>query len=167
VSRGGTASGGTSSAGGATSIGGTTSGGASSTGGSTAPTADDLRRYYLYGRYHLRRHELHGRLDSPDGRDDLRRHQLHGRIQRVHGGTASGGTASTEAHRTGGTAHTGPWRIVPLGDSITGTTCYPQLLSQLLIKAGRSNFTLVGSQLNNQACNGAPNVQSEGMAGIG
>jgi hypothetical protein len=51
------------------------------------------------------------------------------------------------------------------GRAFTGTTCYPQLLSRLLIQAGRDGFVLVGSQLNNQVCNGAPNVQSEGHGG--
>jgi lysophospholipase L1-like esterase len=88
---------------------------------------------------------------------------------RSSGGASTGGAANGGSSKggsgMGGTAHVGPWRIVPLGDSITGTTCYPQLLSRLLIGAGRSNFILVGSQLNNQVCDGAPNVQSEGHGG--
>jgi lysophospholipase L1-like esterase len=83
---------------------------------------------------------------------------------RSSGGASTGGAASGGSSM-GGSAHVGPWRIVPLGDSITGTTCYPQLLSRLLIQAGRSNFIFVGSQLNNQVCDGAPNVQSEGHGG--
>jgi lysophospholipase L1-like esterase len=54
---------------------------------------------------------------------------------------------------------------MPLGDSITGTTCYPQLLDQSLRAVGRSNFELVGTILNNQDCAGAPFVQSEGHGG--
>ena len=76
-----------------------------------------------------------------------------------------GGISAGSGGVSGGSGHPATWRVVPLGDSITGSTCYPQLLSQLLIKAGRTNFSFVGSQLNNQDCNGAPNVQSEGHGG--
>ncbi len=54
---------------------------------------------------------------------------------------------------------------MPLGDSITGSMCPPQLLSQQLKTSGRTNFVFVGSNLNNQNCNGAPNVQTEGHGG--
>lgn len=54
---------------------------------------------------------------------------------------------------------------MPLGDSITGTTCYPKLLSQELIGKGRTSFTFVGTVLDNQACGDAPNVQTEGHGG--
>jgi lysophospholipase L1-like esterase len=55
---------------------------------------------------------------------------------------------------------------MPLGDSITGTTCYPQLLSKELIAKGHTNFTFVGTNLNNQGCGaGAPSVQTEGHGG--
>lgn len=55
---------------------------------------------------------------------------------------------------------------MPLGDSITGTTCYPQLLSKELIAKGRTKFTFVGTNLNNQSCgSGAPNLQTEGHGG--
>ncbi|MDP8999620.1 MAG: SGNH/GDSL hydrolase family protein [Myxococcota bacterium] len=57
------------------------------------------------------------------------------------------------------------WRIMPLGDSITGSMCPPQLLSQQLKANGRTNFIFVGSNLNNQSCYGAPNVQTEGHGG--
>ncbi len=48
------------------------------------------------------------------------------------GGPSSAGTGGTAgASGAGGSpAHAGAWRIMPLGDSITGNTCYPQLLSQ-------------------------------------
>src|SRR5664280_508972 len=90
------------------------------------------------------------------------------------GGTKStGGTTSTGgAKATGGTAaaggstRQGVWRIVPLGDSITGTTCYPQLLSKNLISGGHTNFVFVGSITNNQSCgSNAPSVKSEGHTG--
>lgn len=79
----------------------------------------------------------------------------------VAGSGAGGSSASPGSTKT----HDGPWRIMPLGDSITGTTCYPQLLSKKLEDAGKSNFEFVGSNLNNQSCNGAPNVQTEGHGG--
>jgi lysophospholipase L1-like esterase len=66
---------------------------------------------------------------------------------------------------SGSVAHTGVWRIMPLGDSITGTMCPPQLLSQQLIQNGHTDFVFVGSNLNNQSCYGAPNVQTEGHGG--
>ena len=82
-----------------------------------------------------------------------------------NGGTAGSAGMSSAAGGTGGSTHTGNWRITPLGDSITGTTCGPQLLSKELIDKGHSNFTFVGTNLNNQSCNGAPNVQTEGHGG--
>jgi len=54
---------------------------------------------------------------------------------------------------------------MPLGDSITGEMCPPQLLSQQLIQSGHTHFVFVGSNLNNQSCYGAPNVQTEGHGG--
>jgi lysophospholipase L1-like esterase len=53
---------------------------------------------------------------------------------------------------------------MPLGDSITATTCYPQLVAKNLITAGHANFQFVGSELNNQACN-ASHVPTEGHSG--
>jgi lysophospholipase L1-like esterase len=81
------------------------------------------------------------------------------------GGSYTGGTDSGGAGGSGGFTHEGDWRVMPLGDSITGTTCYPQLLDQSLRAEGRSNFELVGTVLNNQACDSAPFVQSEGHGG--
>lgn len=55
---------------------------------------------------------------------------------------------------------------MPLGDSITGTTCYPQLLSKELISKGHTNFDFIGLNLNNQSCGtGAPNLMTEGHGG--
>jgi lysophospholipase L1-like esterase len=62
-------------------------------------------------------------------------------------------------------AHTGVWRITPLGDSITEDTCGPQLLSQELISNGHTNFVFVGTETNDQSCSNAPDVQSEGHGG--
>jgi hypothetical protein len=73
-------------------------------------------------------------------------------------------TVITDA-MTASNIHTGPWKIMPLGDSITGTTCYPQLLSKELIDNGRTNFAFVGTNTNVQSCNGAPTVQTEGHGG--
>ena len=39
-----------------------------------------------------------------------------------------------------------------LGDSITATTCYPQLVYGNLRSAGHTNFSFVGSVVNNQGC---------------
>lgn len=86
-------------------------------------------------------------------------------------GVAGGGSAGFLAASggAGGTVsippHTGMWRITPLGDSITGNTCGPQLLSKALIDHGKTNFTFIGSNLNNQSCNGAATVQTEGHGG--
>ncbi len=81
------------------------------------------------------------------------------------GGTNGGGAAAGGAGNAGGSTHTGVWKVMPLGDSITGTTCYPQLLSQTLKTAGHTNFQFVGTSLNNQSCNGAPSLQTEGHGG--
>ena len=55
---------------------------------------------------------------------------------------------------------------MPLGDSITGSTCYPQLLSKELISKGHTNFNFIGTNLNNQSCGaGAPNLMTEGHGG--
>jgi lysophospholipase L1-like esterase len=81
------------------------------------------------------------------------------------GHAGAGGSAAGSGGSTSLPPHTGKWRITPLGDSITGTTCGPQLLSKALLDNGKTNFTFVGSNLNNQSCNGAPNVQTEGHGG--
>jgi lysophospholipase L1-like esterase len=78
-------------------------------------------------------------------------------------GKSSG--ASDAGKDTGRIAHEGPWRITFLGDSITGEMCPPQLLSQQLIQNGYTDFTFVGTNLNDQSCYGAPNVYTEGHGG--
>ena len=78
---------------------------------------------------------------------------------------AGGGPAGGANAASAGSTHTGTWRITPLGDSITGTTCGPQLLSKELKDKGKSNFSFIGTNLNNQSCNGAPTVQTEGHGG--
>jgi len=85
------------------------------------------------------------------------------------GAVSRSGVGGSESGRNGGASrlppHAGSWRITPLGDSITGSTCGPQLLSKALIDHKKTNFTFVGSNLNNQSCNGAGAVQSEGHGG--
>ncbi|MGC4064134.1 MAG: GDSL-type esterase/lipase family protein [Polyangiaceae bacterium] len=81
------------------------------------------------------------------------------------GGAGTGGTRASGGATSGGATHTGVWKVMPLGDSITGTTCYPQLTSQTLKSGGHTNFQFVGTNLNNQGCNGAPTVQTEGHGG--
>ena len=82
------------------------------------------------------------------------------------GGAGSGGAGSGGAGGGGSPPHTGMWHIMPLGDSITGNTCYPQLLSKELISKGHANFSFIGMNLNNQGCGaGAPNLMTEGHGG--
>lgn len=84
----------------------------------------------------------------------------------IAGGTGGAGGTGDAGGGSGGTsAHVGAWHIMPLGDSITGTTCYPQLLSQKLKDGGHDSFDFLGSITNNQSCNGAPNVVTEGHGG--
>jgi hypothetical protein len=79
------------------------------------------------------------------------------------GGAGSGGANGGSA----GSTHTGPWNVMMLGDSITASTCYPQLLSQQFKSGGHTNFEFIGSQTTNQSCNGAPAVKTEGHGGYG
>jgi len=82
------------------------------------------------------------------------------------GANATGGaTAIGGATGAGGATHAGKWQIMPLGDSITGTTCYPKLLAKKLNDNGHTNFSFVGTVLNNQGCGSAPDVQTEGHGG--
>jgi hypothetical protein len=89
------------------------------------------------------------------------------------GGAAAGtpGSSGSSGNATGGgagTNHTGVWNVMPLGDSITAATCYPQVLAQKLKAGGHTNFQFVGSQTTNQSCGSdAPSVKSEGHGGYG
>jgi hypothetical protein len=86
------------------------------------------------------------------------------------GATAAGGTgAGTGGVGAGGTNHTGVWKVMPLGDSVTGSTCYPQILSKDLIAGGHTNFQFIGTVTNNQGNCGAstPSVKTEGHGGYG
>jgi len=80
-------------------------------------------------------------------------------------GAPSGAAGSAGSAGAASPPHVGSWRITLLGDSITGSTCGPQFLSKALIDHGKTNFTFVGSNLNNHSCNGASPVQSEGHGG--
>ncbi|MGB8298418.1 MAG: hypothetical protein WCG85_23585 [Polyangia bacterium] len=85
------------------------------------------------------------------------------------GGTVTGGTTSTGgATGGGGSTHTGVWKVMMLGNSITGSTCYPQVLSSQLIAGNHVNFQFVGTVTNNQSCGAnTPSVKTEGHGGYG
>jgi hypothetical protein len=84
------------------------------------------------------------------------------------GGAATGGAKATGGAGIGGGTHIGAWKVMPLGDSVTGSTCYPQLLSKTLIAGGHTNFQFVGTVTNSQGCGtGAPSVKTEGHGGYG
>ena len=84
-------------------------------------------------------------------------------------GGVTGGTPSTGgATGAGGSTHAGQWKVMMLGDSITGSTCYPQILSAQLITCKHTNFQFVGTVTNNQSCGAnAPSVKTEGHGGYG
>ncbi|MES1207387.1 MAG: GDSL-type esterase/lipase family protein, partial [Pseudomonadota bacterium] len=84
------------------------------------------------------------------------------------GGAVAGGSGGRGGTGAGGTTHTGVWKVMPFGDSVTGSTCYPQILSKDLIAAGHTNFQFIGTVTNNSSCgNGATSVKSEGHGGYG
>jgi lysophospholipase L1-like esterase len=91
------------------------------------------------------------------------------------GGLGGGGTdGAAGAPGTGGAAagksgHTGVWHVMMLGDSVTESTCYPQITYGQLMAGGHSNFQFVGMETTNQSCgSGAPaSVKDEGHAGYG
>jgi len=88
------------------------------------------------------------------------------------GGRAMGGGGNGNANANGGTTgagganHTGVWKVMPFGDSVTGSTCYPQVLSKVLIAGGHTNFQFIGTVTNNCG-NGTPSVKTEGHGGYG
>ena len=83
------------------------------------------------------------------------------------GGAA--GTTGTGGGAGGGSGHTGLWHVMMLGDSVTESTCYPQLTYEQLMAGNHSNFQFVGTETSNQSCgSGAPgSVKDEGHAGYG
>ena len=83
-------------------------------------------------------------------------------------GMANAGTSGMANGGSSGTPHQGPWKVMMLGDSVTGNFCYPQFLARDLIAGGHTNFTFVGTVTNNNGCgNGVPSVKSEGHGGYG
>jgi lysophospholipase L1-like esterase len=92
------------------------------------------------------------------------------------GGSSTGGETGTGGAGgmvvggvpgAGGSTHTGVWSVMMLGDSVTQSTCYPQLTYQQLQAANHTNFQFVGTQTTNQACGGASSVKDEGHGGYG
>ena len=79
---------------------------------------------------------------------------------------ASGGGAASGGAGGSGNAHTGAWKVMMLGDSVTAATCYPQLVSKTLIAGGHTNFQFIGTQTNQQSCS-ATQVREEGHGGYG
>lgn len=79
---------------------------------------------------------------------------------------SSGSAGSTSGGEGAAGMHSGPWKVMMLGDSIVASTCYPQLVSKGLIDQAHTNFTFIGTQTNNQACN-ASHVMDEGHGGYG
>lgn len=77
-----------------------------------------------------------------------------GGSQATGGAVSTGGSNATAGAGFGGSTstHAGVWKIMMLGDSITATTCYPQLVYQALRAAGHTNFSFVGGIINNQSC---------------
>jgi mannan endo-1,4-beta-mannosidase len=80
--------------------------------------------------------------------------------------TADSGSGSPTPGDAGAVRSGGPWKVMMLGDSITGSTCYPQLVSKGLIAQGHTNFQFVGTQKSQQSCNAAQ-VLTEGHGGYG
>jgi lysophospholipase L1-like esterase len=89
------------------------------------------------------------------------------------GASGTGGRAGTNGAAgttgAGGATHTGAWKVMMLGDSVTESTCYPQITDETLLAGNHTNFQLVGSETSNQPCgSGAPaSVKDEGHAGYG
>ena len=151
--------GGTKATGGASSIGGTTAtggssaaggtrntGGASATGGSSAAGGSIAT----------------GGASATGGTRSTGGASATGGTRLTGGASATGGTKATGGASSGGSTHTGTWKIMPLGDSITATTCYPQLVYGDLRSAGHTNFAFIGSIVNNQSC-GVSGLPSGGL----
>jgi lysophospholipase L1-like esterase len=99
-----------------------------------------------------------------------------GGVTGTAGTTATGGATGQGASAgkggvagAGGATHTGTWNVMPLGDSITEDTCYPQLTYAQLMAGNHKNFQFVGTETTNQSCgSGAPSsVKDEGHGGYG
>lgn len=86
--------------------------------------------------------------------------------------TGSGGQTVTGSGGMGGTGlpmgkptHDGPLRIMPLGDSITETTCYRARLWEKLQDAGLTDFDYVGSRVFVNCGNPDYDGDNEGHSG--
>ena len=92
-----------------------------------------------------------------------------GGVKGAGGATGTGGATGQGGTGAGGATHTGIWNVMPLGDSITEDTCYPQLTYAQLMAGNHKNFQFVGTETSNQACgSGAPSsVKDEGHGGYG
>jgi lysophospholipase L1-like esterase len=81
-------------------------------------------------------------------------------------GASGGAGGSTAADAARDVPKPTSYNIMPFGDSITASSCPPQLLDQELKAKGHTNFTFVGELNANQSCNGAPFTKCEGQGGI-
>jgi lysophospholipase L1-like esterase len=84
------------------------------------------------------------------------------------GGRGTGGTTTGAGGATGLGGHTGTLRIMPLGDSTTGSVCYRAQLWQMLNQGGfTGRFDFVGSRRNDPGCGVAGYDQdNEGHPGV-
>ena len=114
---GGTSSGGTVGSGGTTGAGGVTGSGGAAVGGSGGSSATGGRSGA-------------GGLTGSGGTSGQ--------------GGAAGKAGTGGAVGAAGTTHTGVWNVMMLGDSVTESTCYPQITYQHLKAANHTNFQFVG-----------------------
>jgi lysophospholipase L1-like esterase len=91
-----------------------------------------------------------------------------GGVQAGAGGEQGAAGAAAAGQGAGGASAMKPsaWRIAMLGDSITETTCMPQLVWSGLRAAGVTNFDFVGTKKNEQGCGvDNPDRDCEGHSG--
>jgi lysophospholipase L1-like esterase len=168
--------GGSPEAGAASEGGGTNSGGATSTGGAANGGRDSTSDGQSSGGASGSSGRSSGGASGSSGRSSGGASGSSGRSSggasggsgRSSGGASGGGGRSSggAASGSGGATHSGPWKVMMLGDSITAATCYPQLVSKGLITANHKNFQFIGTETNQQSCN-ATQVQEEGHGGYG
>ena len=91
----------------------------------------------------------------------------------IGGTTSTGGASADGTSATGGTGGQGTiWRILPLGDGITASTCYRAKLWQKLIDSNHSNFDFIGTFSAGDPCSTISSVSSnydkdhQGLAGL-
>lgn len=68
----------------------------------------------------------------------------------------AGGNPSPDPSTPMPPAHSGPWKIMPLGDSTTQATCYRARLWQILQDAGKTNIDFVGTEKDAGCSDGVP-----------